>query len=148
MSFVKLRKKNFLLTKGMKQLLQGWLRALLGKEILNPVAPKIFLLILLTVYHTIFMVLDQRISYWITKQSYSLYFSLFLSLFFSVAGIVLILLQEILPWSLVGIKGLRNILNAKTLISNNLKCKIPLKLPTRGPTYSHFNHKLNFCHHV
>ena len=63
-------------------------------------------------------------------------------------GIVLILLQEILPWSLVGIKGLRNILNAKTLISNNLKCKIPLKLPTRGPTYSHFNHKLNFCHHV
>ena len=148
MSFVRLRKKNFLLTKGMKQLLQGWLRALLGKEILNPVAPKIFLLILLTVYHTIFMVLDQRISYWITKQSYSLYFSLFLSLFFSVAGIVLILLQEILPWSLVGIKGLRNILNAKTLISNNLKCKIPLKLPTRGPTYSHFNHKLNFCHHV
>ena len=144
MSFVRLRKKNFLLTKGMKQLLQGWLRALLGKEILNPVAPKIFLLILLTVYHTIFMVLDQRISYWITKQSYSLYFSLFLSLFFQ----VLILLQEILPWSLVGIKGLRNILNAKTLISNNLKCKIPLKLPTRGPTYSHFNHKLNFCHHV
>ena len=68
----------------MKQLLQGWLGALLGKEILNPVAPKIFLLILLTVYHTIFMVLDQRISYWITKQSYSLYFSLFLSLFFQV----------------------------------------------------------------
>lgn len=147
MSFVRLRKKNFLLTKGMRQLLQGWLRALLGKEILNPVAPKIFLLILLTVYHTIFMVLDQRISYWITKQSYSLYFSLFLLLFL-LPGIVLILLQEILPWSLVGIKGLRNILNAKTLISNNLKCKIPLKLPTRGPTYSHFNHKLNFCHHV
>ena len=147
MSFVRLRKKNFLLTKGMRQLLQGWLRALLGKEILNPVAPKIFLQILLTVYHTILMVLDQRISYWITKQSYSLYFSLFLLLFL-LPGIVLILLQEILPWSLVGIKGLRNILNAKTLISNNLKCKIPLKLPTRGPTYSHFNHKLNFCHHV
>ena len=147
MSFVRLRKKNFLLTKGMKQLLQGWLRALLGKEILNPVAPKIFLQILLTVYHTILMVLDQRISYWITKQSYSLYFSLFLLLFL-LPGIVLILLQEILPWSLVGIKGLRNILNAKTLISNNLKCKIPLRLPTRGPTYSHFNHKLNFCHHV
>ena len=62
------------------------------------------LVILLTVCHTVHVMLVWRIWYWINLQSHNWYFSLFSSLVCLV--IVLILKGEILSWLLTGVKGL------------------------------------------
>ena len=63
---------------------------------INPLTPKISLVILLTVCHTVLVMLIWRIWYRINLQSPNWYFSLFSSL-----DIVLISQGEILSWSLI-----------------------------------------------
>ena len=70
---------------------------------INPLTPKISLVILLTVCHTVLVMLIWRIWYRINLQSPNWYFSLFSSL-----DIVLISQGEILSWSLMGVKGLNH----------------------------------------